>query len=149
MAEQRQGALCLEGAGMKKLHLLVTDAETGEPITVGGMKMDCETESLMMVFEMARDGSPAITAAGSGLEGWEAEDRRQAPIRGLMTLLGYLCKGKPDERTAGIMEACDSFAKMLMERLDGETVAWLLMQMAEGVARETVERKEKSNEYRN
>jgi len=134
---------------MRKLHLLVTDAETGEPVTVGGEKMDCETETLMMVFEMERDGRPAITAAASGLEGWEAEDRRQAPIRGLMTLLGSLCKGKPDERTAGIMEACDSFAKMLMERLDGETVAWLLMQMAEGVARETVERREKPNEYRN
>ena len=134
---------------MRKLHLLVTDAETGKPITVEEFTMDVETESLMLLIGREIDGSPAVTAVGCGLAGWRPENRRKAPIQGLMTLLGRLCGGEPEERTSGIMEACDAFAKMLMERLDGKTVSWLLMEMAEGAARLTVEKEEASNEHRN
>lgn len=149
MEKLGEGAFCMAGTGMRKLHLLVTDAETGEPITVYGTKLDCETETLMLVFEKESDGQPAIAAVGSGLEGWEAENRRQAPIWGLMALMDRLCAGTPEERSSGLVEACDGFAKMLMHKLDGKTAAWLLMQMAEGVARETIEGEEEPNEYRN
>ena len=119
------------------LHVTITDAESGETLTVEGHEIDINAEGLFLVVPCTReDGEEGVERYALGCSVWATLDRNLLAVKCLMDCVRELCRSTdPGAAPEVIFPAIMGLMDIMENAYGRKLAARMILEMAETMAK--------------